>query len=219
MFSSWGNSAPKANRPRSVERFGVSGLSCPLGEVVDISASGMRVRFSGAAPLSKGATATIAVTNEGQSVRVTARVVWIRKGGLLRANEMGLQWENVRPGIAAALVQLGRFGFVSTQDASASQEAPAAPPSPGQGANPHVTARIEVEDLYAVLGVTAAATHEEIRRAFHAGAQLLHPDRNPSPEAAARFAEISKAWKVLRDSDLRDRYDKLMARCSSRPAA
>jgi len=184
---------------------------------VDISASGMRVRFSGAAPLSKGTTATVAVTNEGQSVRVTARVVWIRRGGLLRANEMGLQWVNVRPGIAAALVQLGRFGFVSTQDASGFQDA--APEPPQAQASPPVTARIEVEDLYAILGVEATATYEDLRRAFHAGAQQLHPDRNPSPEAAVRFAEISKAWKVLRDADLRDRYDKLMARCSSRPAA
>ncbi|MCE7974620.1 MAG: hypothetical protein DYG92_09925 [Leptolyngbya sp. PLA1] len=217
MFSSWGKSAAKVIRPRAGERFGVSGLSCPLGEVVDISASGMRVRFSGSAPLSKGATATIAVTNEGQSVRVTARVIWIRKGGLLRANELGLQWVNVRPGIAAALVQLGRFGFVSTQDATAAPDSP--PPRPEPASSPPVTARIEVEDLYAILGVPASATHEEIRRAFHTGAQLLHPDRNPSPEAAHRFAEISKAWKVLRDADLRERYDKLMARCSSRPAA
>lgn len=211
MFSSWGKSPPKAPRPRAVERFGVTGLSCPLGEVVDISASGMRIRFSGSAPLSKGATATISVSNEGQSVRVSARVVWVRKGGLLRANEMGLQWVNVRPGIAAALVQLGRFGFVSTQDASQ----PTPEPQPG----PPITARIEVEDLYAILGVQANATHDEIRRAFYAGAQTLHPDRNPSPEAALRFAEISKAWKILRDDDLRDRYDKLTARCSGRPAA
>jgi DnaJ-class molecular chaperone len=59
--------------------------------------------------------------------------------------------------------------------------------------------RIDV-DYYAVLGVSPAATDEEIRRTYRRLALQWHPDRNPgNPRAEERFKEISEAYAVLAD--------------------
>jgi curved DNA-binding protein CbpA len=66
---------------------------------------------------------------------------------------------------------------------------------------------------YDLLGVTADAGDEELRRAYLARAQLLHPDRHTgSPEAVRRQAEaemkaVNEAWNTLKDPEARQRYD------------
>jgi hypothetical protein len=218
MFDSLLGRGPKAHLPRGAERYHVVGLTCPLGDVMDLSASGLRVRFHDSAPVKKGDIFSVNVSNESQSVKVTARVVWIRRRPLQRGGQIGLQFVNIRPGVAAALVQLARFGHISTAQAmGASDPEPAAKPAPE--ADPAVTASIDVEDLYAVIGVPFNATDEDIRRAYHVLAKELHPDHNSSGDAALRFADVSKAYKVLRDPQMRRRYDELLTRCKRRPAA
>jgi DnaJ-class molecular chaperone len=55
-------------------------------------------------------------------------------------------------------------------------------------------------DYYAVLGVPADASADEIRRAYRRLALRWHPDRNPGePSAAERFTEVSEAYAVLID--------------------
>jgi DnaJ-class molecular chaperone len=55
-------------------------------------------------------------------------------------------------------------------------------------------------DYYAVLGVSAEATDEEIRRTYRRLALQWHPDRNPgNTRAEERFKEISEAYAVLMD--------------------
>jgi len=55
-------------------------------------------------------------------------------------------------------------------------------------------------DYYAVLGVPATASDEEIRRTYRRLALQWHPDRNPGdPRAEERFKEISEAYAVLMD--------------------
>ena len=63
-------------------------------------------------------------------------------------------------------------------------------------------------DLYRVLGVTPAATGDEIVAAFRARAKALHPDRNPGdPEAAERFKDLTLAYQTLIRPRARAAYD------------
>jgi len=62
-------------------------------------------------------------------------------------------------------------------------------------------------DHYEVLGVSREATPEEIKKAYRKLARELHPDVNPSEEAAERFKSVTHAYDVLSDPDQRERYD------------
>jgi len=62
-------------------------------------------------------------------------------------------------------------------------------------------------DFYEVLGVPRNADRSEIQRAYRKLARHHHPDVNKDPSAEARFKEISEAYDVLSDPELRQRYD------------
>jgi curved DNA-binding protein len=62
-------------------------------------------------------------------------------------------------------------------------------------------------DFYDVLGVSRNADQSEIQRAYRKLARHHHPDVNKDPSAETRFKEISEAYDVLSDPDLRKRYD------------
>ena len=63
-------------------------------------------------------------------------------------------------------------------------------------------------DYYDVLGVSRDANERDIKRAYHKLAMDFHPDRNPTPEAEAKFKEASEAYEVLSDSSKRQIYDR-----------
>jgi curved DNA-binding protein len=62
-------------------------------------------------------------------------------------------------------------------------------------------------DFYDALGVKRDATADEIQRAYRKLARTYHPDVNKDPAAEERFKEISEAYDVLSDPDVRRRYD------------
>ncbi|WP_159577482.1 molecular chaperone DnaJ [Microbacterium sp. 8M] len=62
-------------------------------------------------------------------------------------------------------------------------------------------------DHYEVLGVSRDASEDEIKKAYRRLARQLHPDVNPSEEAAERFKLVTHAYDVLSDADSRRRYD------------
>jgi len=65
-----------------------------------------------------------------------------------------------------------------------------------------------VSDFYALLGVPRDCSEVEIKKAYRKLAMEYHPDRNSSPDAEARFKEITEAYEVLRDSQKRAAYDR-----------
>ncbi|XP_027590255.1 dnaJ homolog subfamily C member 30, mitochondrial [Pipra filicauda] len=64
-------------------------------------------------------------------------------------------------------------------------------------------------DLYEVLGVPRTATAAQIKTAYYEQSFRYHPDRNAgSAAAAARFAAVSEAYRVLGSAALRRKYDR-----------
>ena len=64
-------------------------------------------------------------------------------------------------------------------------------------------------DPYSILGVPRTASEKDIKSAYRALAKELHPDRNAGkPNAAERFAEVTRAYDLLSDKDKRARFDR-----------
>ena len=62
-------------------------------------------------------------------------------------------------------------------------------------------------NLYATLGVPRSASQDAVKKAYKDLARKFHPDRNPSPEAAERFKDITAAYDTLGDAEKRKLYD------------
>ena len=61
---------------------------------------------------------------------------------------------------------------------------------------------------YTLLGVAKTATDKEIKSAYRKLAKKLHPDVNPGNSAAeAKFKEVTAAYNLLSNPDLRRQYD------------
>lgn len=64
------------------------------------------------------------------------------------------------------------------------------------------------KDPYKLLGVPRTASDAEIRKAYRALAKKYHPDVNKDkPEMAEKFKEISAAYSLLSDKEMKKRYD------------
>lgn len=65
-------------------------------------------------------------------------------------------------------------------------------------------------DYYDLLGVTYNSTVKEIQRAYRQKALTVHPDKNPSPDAAVLFHALFQAYDVLSDPQAKLAYDELL---------
>ncbi len=64
------------------------------------------------------------------------------------------------------------------------------------------------KDLYAILGVSRGASHDDIRRAYKRKAKQLHPDLHPDDEVKSdAFKAVSAAYEILGDEAKRKQYD------------
>lgn len=73
--------------------------------------------------------------------------------------------------------------------------------------------RSKTKDYYKVLGVSRDASNKEIKRAYLRASKINHPDKvgnaDPTAKEAAekKMASINEAYEVLKDSELRARFD------------
>ena len=65
------------------------------------------------------------------------------------------------------------------------------------------------EDLYVTLGISKAASPDEIKSAFRKLAKEFHPDTHQGDKKIAeeKFKKIAEAYKILSDPDTRQKYD------------
>lgn len=62
-----------------------------------------------------------------------------------------------------------------------------------------------MKDYYEILGITKAASEDEIKKAFRSLAHKYHPDKKGGDEQ--KFKEVSEAYAVLSDKKKRAEYD------------
>ena len=62
-------------------------------------------------------------------------------------------------------------------------------------------------DYYRTLGVSYAASEDQIKHAYRRLAIRYHPDKNPDPAAEAIFKEVNEAYDVLSDPEKRKKED------------
>jgi hypothetical protein len=192
----------KGEIPRRAERYQTSGLSCPLGGLCDLSASGMQIKCPRRPAAARGEVRQFIISSGAQRLSVTGRVVWVKRTSW-RGFRLGIHFLHLKPGVEAALVQLAKYGFVG---GTSDQSCAARPEGP--------RAAMEVEDLYQILGLGPGATPGEIHAAYRTLARTLHPDICRDPDAVGRFVLVGKAYSVLKDPDRRRKYDRLLAICA-----
>jgi DnaJ-related protein SCJ1 len=65
------------------------------------------------------------------------------------------------------------------------------------------------EDYYKVLGVDRSVGDRELKSAYRKLSKKFHPDKNPNDDTAhEKFVEVSNAYEVLSDENLRTIYDR-----------
>lgn len=188
----------KTYRDRHAERYATEGLTGGGLPLLDLSAGGMRLAITPGDKLRVGEQRTFIVGRPGAALRLTGVVVWVKRKNLLdRSGEAGVQFVGLSTGHAKAVDRFARLGTLEREE-----------PEPSGAASPGV--RIDVPDFYAIVGVPRTADADAVRAAYRARARELHPDLNPDPGASEKFDELNKAYTVLSDEAVRQRYNAML---------
>ena len=99
--------ASRADDRRRRGRIRTPGVVCSLGEVLDISATGVRFLAGGRPACSVGERATMTILGPAGPFVVMIRPVWIRKTGFFRS-EVGACFEDLDPAARAQIIELVR---------------------------------------------------------------------------------------------------------------
>lgn len=71
----------------------------------------------------------------------------------------------------------------------------------------HMTGHRDLCGYYRILGVEPSVSSSDLKRAFKAKAQELHPDKNASEKATRDFQRLNEAYEILGDPQTRAEYD------------
>lgn len=188
---------------RSAPRQSTDTLACQLGDVVDISTTGVRIACKSKPPFSEGAVSTIKFAFKGGQLPVSIQERWRKRKGFFGSYEIGLKFVNNSPNVIKAIESLVKFGFLCP-DAVAEEK-----PRTRKKSKPKPKLRVSVDlpNYYTVLNIHRDADSDQIHTAYRKLARQYHPDTNKDPNAQQRFISICEAYKVLSDPDQRESYD------------
>ncbi len=185
-------------------------ITCPLGQLEDLSVGGMKVVSKEKPPVKIGQHLRLGIATGGQQVKVTGTIVRIRRKSF-RSYEVGVRFSNLKPRTAKAIESLAVLGFVDSQTLGGDTIGS----GPGhdqqsQGHQQKADAWVEAHlmDLYGILHVSPDASFEQIHQAYRVLARKYHPDVCNDPDAVERFQQIHDAYTVLKDTQKRATYDK-----------
>ncbi|MFI4898090.1 MAG: DnaJ domain-containing protein [Phycisphaerales bacterium JB059] len=197
---------------RRIERLPARTLAAMGGTLVDLSGRGMRVRVHAKPEYKLGSSYRVEVRSSSQCVRLTARVVWIKRSSVLsREYELGLRFTDVQPAVGRVLEHWALYGYIPSSNNVATM--PEVEHRMTSGAEAPKTT--ELPCFYAELGLTPDACQAEIHAAYRKLAKSLHPDICRDDDAAERFAYVARVYEVLGDPIRRERYDAAMQRKQS----
>jgi molecular chaperone DnaJ len=63
------------------------------------------------------------------------------------------------------------------------------------------------KNYYQILGISKDSTIREIKKEYYNKAKIFHPDKNNNESDPIIFAEITEAYNILCDKELREEYD------------
>lgn len=99
---------PRGDERRKAGRLRTAEVTCSIGEVLDMSATGMKVFRRGRRAVCEGDRFTLTLKYRHFALPVDVRVVRILKRGF-RKYELGVAFEEINPRIKAKLTDLARL--------------------------------------------------------------------------------------------------------------
>lgn len=94
-----------AQEKRGKGRIPAGVISCELGEVVDLSESGVRIKRRGGVDLKEGGTTMLTLRGPAQTITCPCRVAWVKKAGWFHV-DLGLEFLDMSEGFSRSLRQL-----------------------------------------------------------------------------------------------------------------
>jgi len=82
-------------------------VQCSLGEVIDMSASGMRILSKRKVSMQEGTLTEIRIGHPPTDIKVRVRIVWKYRRGF-RQHEIGVEYDQLTPSLQSALCAVAR---------------------------------------------------------------------------------------------------------------
>ena len=178
----------------------MTGVRCPLGTVVDLSASGLRAQTNVKPSVLTGHTLGIHVEAGDRKLDIKGKIVWVKRAPRFKKEwHLGVKFEDQSDGVRDAVMSIARAFRIKSPDESGDTQT-----------SQRATVSVDVDDLYVLLNVTPSASTDDIREAYRKLAFQWHPDRCSQPGAVEMFDCINKAHAILREPSARRRYDDML---------
>lgn len=185
---------PNSDPRRRMTRHQTDAVRSSLGDILDLSGTGLRMGFKGRCPIKVGQTISIKLKTPHGSMVLAARAVWRRRTGLLGGCQIGFNFDGINASQSVALATIARFGFIASQGVRSAEQDHAKLGGPAS-----VEASIVMAKYYECLGLAESATPEDVKIAYRKLARQYHPDVAPGQDNQRKFLQLREAYDLLND--------------------